>query len=414
VSQMSTYSEQDNRRQEPAPTCASENSPLHVGAGSRPRRIAIDAHMVGEQETGNETYIINLIRGLAAIDVNTRYLLYSPHPDALAVCGPLAPNFAIRRVWPAPSLLRIPLGLPARAIADRVDLLHVTYIAPPIMPTAVVATVHDISYVLYPETFSPRDRLILGTLVPQTLRRAEAIITVSESSRRDIARYYGVPEAKIAVVYQPVSGAFRRVGHDTVAAACARYGIVGPYILAVGNLQPRKNLPRLIHAYAKLRHSGDYTGRLVLVGKSKWRESTIYQEVRALGLERDVVFTGYLPEEDIVALYNGADVFVYPSIYEGYGLPPLEAMACGCPVITGDRSSLPEVVGDAGIMVDPTSDDAIAAAIMRITSDDELRRALVARGRTRAARFTGRAAAQATVDVYQRAIALHRQRKKQQ
>jgi glycosyltransferase involved in cell wall biosynthesis len=356
--------------------------------------------MVGEQETGNETYIVNLIRGLAAIDRETNYFLYSPHPQSLDRCDPLPGNFVRRHVRPAPSVLRIPFGMPARTISDRADVLHVTYVAPPLSPTPVVATVHDISYVLFPETFSARDKLILGSLVPRTLRTARAIITVSESSKRDIIKCYRTPPDKIAVVYQPIAPAFRRLPRDAGQEARARLGVQGPFILAVGNLQPRKNLPRLIRAYAQLRRRGDYSGRLVLVGRSRWKESSVYQEVRALGLEQDVILTGYVPEDDVVALLNCADVFVYPSLYEGFGLPPLEAMACGCPVVTGNTSSLPEVVGDAGLMVDPSSVDALAGAIAHVTSDDELRRTLVAHGMTRVARFSAELAAHRTLEVY--------------
>jgi glycosyltransferase involved in cell wall biosynthesis len=373
-----------------------------VASRQKALRVAIDAHMVGERETGNETYIVNLVRGLAALDTRTRYLLYSPHPESLDVCGPLGANFARQRVRPGLAPLRIPFGLPAQALADAVDVLHVTYVAPPVVSAAVVATVHDISYALYPETFSARDRLLLGSLVPLTLRRAAALLTVSQHSRADIVRHYGIAPEKIHVVYQSISPTYRPLAPARVSAALARLGIAGRYLLAVGNLQPRKNLPRLIRAYASLRQSGVYTGRLVLAGRSRFRESAIFQEIRAQGLEREIVLTGYVPEEDVAALYNGADAFVYPSLYEGFGLPPLEAMACGCPVIASDTSALPEVVGDAGLLVNPTSEEALAHAIARVAGDAELRRTLVAAGEDRVRHFPADAAARTTLDVYQR------------
>ncbi len=371
---------------------------------SRPLRVAIDAHMVGERETGNETYIINLIRGLASLDPEAptpQYLLYSTHLERLDACGPLPPNFARRHVAPATSALRITLGMPARVLADHVDVLHVTYIAPPAVSAAVVATVHDISYELYPETFSARDRAILKTLVPRTIRHAQRVITVSESSRRDIANYYNVDPEKIRVVYQSIAPNYR-VLHDRaeVENVMARYGINGRYLLAVGNLQPRKNLPRLVRAFAQSKRMGAYDGRLVLVGKSMWRESQIFQEIRQHGLENEVIATGYIPEEDVVALYNGADAFIYPSIYEGFGLPPLEAMACGCPVITGKTSSLPEVVGPAGIMVDPTSEEELTQAIVAMTSDAQFRDDCIRQGLVRVQNFSATAAARDTLDVY--------------
>ena len=370
----------------------------------KPLRVAIDAHMVGEHETGNETYIINLIRGLASLDPQvptTQYLLYSTNPGRLDACGPLPPYFARRHVAPAISALRIPLGMPVRALADRIDVLHVTYIAPPVVPAAVVVTVHDISYELYPETFSARDRAILKALVPRTIRRAQNVITVSESSRRDIANYYKVDPEKIRVVYQSIASSFR-VLHDRaeVESVMARHGINGRYLLAVGNLQPRKNLPRLVRAFAQSKRIGSYDGRLVIVGKSMWRESQIFQEIRQQGLENEIIVTGYIPEEDVVALYNGADAFIYPSIYEGFGLPPLEAMACGCPVITGNTSSLPEVVDSAGIMVDPTSEEELTQAIVTMTGDAQFRDNCIRLGLERVERFSATAAARDTLEVY--------------
>ncbi len=374
-------------------------------------RVAIDAHMVGEKETGNETYIVNLIRSLSQYDQRTRYFLYSPHPQSLDRCRPLTDNFQIRKVRPGSASARLLWGLPRQAVADRVDILHVTYVAPPITSVPLVTTVHDISFALFPELFSMRDRAILSSLVPGTMKRSQAIITVSNSSRDDIVRHYGIPAEKVAVCYQPISTAFQQLSNpDASAATLASHGISVPYILAVGNLQPRKNLPRLIHAFAHLKQSGQYTGRLVLVGRSKWRESDVYREVRALGLDDEVIFTGYVPEEELVALYNAADAFVYPSLYEGYGLPPLEAMACGCPVITGNTSSLPEVVGDAGIMIDPTSEEALAQAIAHIVSSPDERVEMVNRGLQRVAQFSAERAARVTMDVYERVAAMRHHR----
>ncbi|HEY7341815.1 MAG TPA: glycosyltransferase family 1 protein [Ktedonobacterales bacterium] len=360
--------------------------------------------MVGERETGNETYVINLIRGLASLGdlvPTTQYLLYSTDPQRLDACGPLPPSFARRRVAPETSALRITMGMPVRALADRVDVLHVTYIAPPVVSAAVVATVHDISYELYPEMFSARDRTILKTLVPRTIRRAQNVITVSESSRRDIANFYKVDPAKITVIYQSIASSYRVLqDRAVVESVLARHGINGRYLLAVGNLQPRKNLPRLVRAFAQSKRTGAYDGRLVLVGKSMWRESQIFQEIRQHGLENEIIVTGYIPEDDVVALYNGADAFVYPSIYEGFGLPPLEAMACGCPVITGNTSSLPEVIGSAGIMVDPTSEEELARAIVAMTSDAHVRDDYIRLGLERVQHFSATAAARDTLEVY--------------
>lgn len=366
-------------------------------------RVALDVHMVGERESGNETYVLNLIEGLKQLGAKTSYLLYSPDPAALDVCGTLPRTFAIRRVWPGPSPLRIPLGLPVRVLRDRADVLHVNYIAPPIVSAAVVTTVHDISYVRYPEAFSPRDRWILRTLVPRTMRQAAMVITVSEHARREIASYYGTPEDRIVAIYPSVATLFRPLQPEDVAAVRTRYGLSDPYVLAVGDLQPRKNLARLIRAYAALRARGAYTGRLVLVGKDKFQGSQVSDLVRRLGLQGQVVLTGYVPREDLVGLYGGADVFAYPSLYEGFGSPTVEAMACGCPLVTSSVASLPEVVGDAGLTVDPTDEAALATAIERVVCDGDLRRELIGRGRARVKRYSAQAFAAATQAVYERA-----------
>jgi glycosyltransferase involved in cell wall biosynthesis len=371
--------------------------------GNGPLRVAIDAHMVGEQETGNETYIVNLIRGLDAIDAGTEYLLYSPHPKSLAVCGPLGSNFSTRTLSRESASWRILRGLPRQVRADRAHVLHVTYIAPPVISVPVVASVHDISYALFPEMFSRRDRAILGTLVPRTLKQAAAVITVSENSKAAIVSHYGTAPDKIFVTYPEPSPIFQ-VLHDAsmVADVRHRYRIDGRFIIAVGNLQPRKNLRRLVQAFAQLRVSGGYTGRLVLIGKSKFKQSEIFAEVRARGLEQEVILTGYISNEELAALYNAADALVYPSLYEGFGIPPSEAMACGCPVITSSSSSLPEVVGDAGLLVDPTKVDDIASAIVLVTGDPLTRATLVSRGFERVKQFSAATAAQQTLDIYQR------------
>jgi glycosyltransferase involved in cell wall biosynthesis len=249
--------------------------------------------------------------------------------------------------------------------------------------------------------FSGRDLAILKTLVPRTIRHAHTVITDSESSRREIVNHYKVDPEKIKVIYLSISSSYR-VLHDRteVESVMARHGITGRYLLAVGNLQPRKNLPRLVRAFAQAKRTGAYDGRLVLVGKSLWRDSQIFQEIRQHGLEDEVIATGYISEDDVVALYNGADAFVYPSIYEGFGLPPLEAMASGCPVITGNTSSLPEVVGSAGIMVDPTSEEELTRAIVAITSDAQIRDDYIRLGLERVQHFSATAAAKDTQDVY--------------
>ena len=374
--------------------------------------IAIDAHMVGERETGNETYTLSLIRALLALPPDERrgldFVLYATQPERLR--ARLNPNHAvrIRRVWPAPSPLRIPFAMPAATLRDRAGLLHVNYVAPPAGACPHVVTVHDISYDIYPGFFSPRDRWMLKTLVPLTMRRAAAIITVSQHAKQEIMARYSLPADKISVTYEAAGEQFQPVA-DPAARLVVRQRLGlpahAPYFLALGNLQPRKNIGRLIEAFALARQAPELAStRLVIPGKALWRESEIYAAVQQAGLMDVVHFPGYVDDADLPALYSDALAFVYPSLYEGFGLPPLEAMACGAPVICSNAASLPEVVGDAALTMTPTDVGALANVLRQVAAAPALRAQLSQRGRARAAQFTWRRCAQETLEIYRRAI----------
>jgi glycosyltransferase involved in cell wall biosynthesis len=387
-------------------------------------KIAIDAHMVGERETGNEVYTLNLIRALLALPVEdprqgtdargeVEFVLYTPHPERLLPrLDPAHPAPVVRRIWPGPAPLRIPFGLPLATGRDRADLLHVNYVAPPLGTCPHVVTVHDISFERYPRFFSPRDRWMLRALVPFTMRRAARVITVSQHARQEIIGRYRLPADRVAVTYEAAAAQFRPVTDlAALAAVRARYGLGERYLLALGNLQPRKNLARLVDAYADLRRagrgspSGDRLAdvQLVLAGQAQWRESELYAKMRQSGLEQEVRFPGYVEEADLPALYSGALAFVYPSLYEGFGLPPLEAMACGAPVICSNAASLPEVVGDAALLVAPTDTSALAVALAQVVNQPGLAAELAAKGLRRAAQFTWQKCAAETLAVYRAA-----------
>lgn len=376
--------------------------------------VAIDAHMVGERETGNETYTLNLVRALLALPREVThpldFVLYTTHPARLQ--AQLAPvhHPRVRQIRPAAAPLRIPFAMPAATRRDRIDLLHVTYVAPPVGTCPFVVTVHDISYTRYPQFFSPRDRWMLSTLVPMTMRRAACIITVSNHARREIVDRYGIAPARVAVTYEAAAEQFAPVTdpaqRETVRAC---YGLpaaaAGRYFFALGNLQPRKNMARLVEAFARLRRHGDVDDvHLVIAGKAMWRESEVYAAVEQAQLTDRVHFVGYVADEDLPALYSGALAFVYPSLYEGFGLPPLEAMACGTPVICSNAASLPEVVGDAAQLIIPTDVDGLAGALYALASDAGLRAALIDQGHHRAAQFSWRRCAEETLAVYRAAL----------
>jgi len=368
-------------------------------------RIAIDAHMVGQWETGNERYTLNLINGLTRVDTENRYSLLVTNPDFLRQTLVLPPNFEIRVVRPKANVPRVAWAMPRACQHAGAQVLHVSYTAPPVCPCPTVVTVHDISYKIFPHFFSPRDRLLLSITVPLSCRSAARVIAVSEWTKNDLIRQYGIPEGKIRVVYEAAEERFSPdVPYEEVRRVRRQYAGERRYILSVGNIQPRKNLVRLVRAFATIAHEGVGEEPLLLIaGQSRWGGSEVLNEVKIRGLEKRVRFLGYVPDKDLPALYRGAEIFVYPSLYEGFGLPPLEAMACGTPVVCSNAAALPEIVGDAALLFDPQDTKALTEALRRLLEDEQERKALSGAGLARAARFSWEQTARETLQVYQEA-----------
>jgi glycosyltransferase involved in cell wall biosynthesis len=253
--------------------------------------------------------------------------------------------------------------------------------------------VHDLSFMRVPECSQPSLRAYLLRVVPSSVRRADLVLADSDSTRSDVIELLGVSPDRVRVIYPGVDACFRRV-QDTrlLADVRQRYHLPERFVLSVGTLQPRKNLARLIEAYAQARLDADV--KLVIAGGTGWMYEGIFRRVEELRLQNEVYFPGYVVEEDLPALYSLADLFVFPSLYEGFGLPPLEAMACGTPVVTSNVSSLPEVVGDAALMVDPRDVEALANAMGQALGEPSLRTAMVQRGRAQAQGFTWARAAE--------------------
>jgi glycosyltransferase involved in cell wall biosynthesis len=287
-----------------------------------------------------------------------------------------------------------------------VDVLHVQFTAPPFSPCPVVVSIHDLSFEHLPQTFKWRSRKQLRITVRRSAREAAQVIALSEYARDDIINTYGVERERVSVIPLAAAAHFRPVKDEQELQRVRQtYGIEGEYILSVGAIQPRKNLRRLVAAYASLRRARPEGNlpKLVLVGKCAWLYDETLRSIKDLEISNSVVLTGYVPETDLPALYSGALCFVYPSYFEGFGLPPLEAMQCGTPVIVGDQTSLPEVVGDAGVLVDPFDVNDIAAAIEKVIFDSEVRAQLRVKGRERAGLFDWRETARQTLAVYQKA-----------
>jgi len=372
-------------------------------------RIAIDAHSVGTELGGNESYATNLIEALAEIDSTNDYTLYVTRREALERFNNRWPNFTVRATLPHTPLIRIPLALSAELRKNPVDVLHVQYTAPLVAPCPVVASIHDLAFEHLPRTFKRRSSMQLRLTVRHTARRAAHIITVSEYSRRDIMQTYGIAPHRITVTPPAASASFAPVT-DEIELARVRnlYGIEGDYILNVGSIQPRKNLSRLIAAYSSLRRAQPEAKlpQLVLVGKCAWLYSETLRTIKQLELSNSVILTGYVPEAHLPALYSGALCFVYPSYFEGFGLPPLEAMKCGAAVIVGNKTSLPEVVGDAALLVDPFNVDDIASAMEKLMVDSSLRSHLRSKALEQAKLFDWRETARKTLAVYKKAADL--------
>jgi glycosyltransferase involved in cell wall biosynthesis len=264
-----------------------------------------------------------------------------------------------------------------------------------------VVTIHDLTALLFPEYHTANTREMQARMFRFAQEEADVVIAVSEATRRDIVTYLEIPPERVHVVANGVGAAFRPISDGgALKQTLTSLGLVpGGYILHVGTIEPRKNLVRLVEIYGQMRKAcPPPIPKLVLAGEEGWRSREVLE--RARGSE-GVLLLGHMPHDVLPALYNGALVFVYPSLYEGFGLPPLEAMACGVPVVASNTSSLPEVVGDAGVLVDPTDTQAIAAVLVSLLSDIERRGEMSARGLARAAEFSWERAARETLKVYQ-------------
>jgi glycosyltransferase involved in cell wall biosynthesis len=361
-------------------------------------KIAIDVHSLGTQAGGNETYFQQLLSGLAADSSDHQYTLFYTHPEAMAAVDG-DPRFAFMSI-PKNPVRRTCISLPRRLKEVRPDVFHCQYVQPPFGRTKTVVTIHDLAHEHFPEYFHPLEALRLKKLVRWTARRAAHIVTVSEFSAADIARKYDVPRGRITVAYEAASRSFRpREKYSCQEYLSRKYGIGFPFILYVGRIQARKNLRRLVEAYASLRKQG-VAAKLVLVGKKDWQCEQLVAKIEELKLQSSVIFPGYVPIEDLPLFYNAAELFVFPSLFEGFGLPVVESMASGVPTITSLGSSLEEVAGDGAMLIDPQDTVSIAAAIGQVLADRELQSQLIARGLRRSAQFRQENLAQRVLQVY--------------
>jgi len=372
-------------------------------------RIGIDArHLINRRGIG--TMVYHLVHALAELPGDYSYVLFTDHPMA-KLRAPQDERFRVRLLTPKLFPIWEQIVLPAAAVSERLDVLHCLANTAPILLSGqirLILTVHDVMYLMpvnalprSPSLYQRLGRLYYRWCVPLAARYADTIVTVSEASRQDILRYLRVKSERVQVIREAANVSCKVVTDSTILDATkAKYGLRRPFVLALGAIDPRKNTARIIEAFARVssRTKGRY--QLVLVGLPSRHASRFRRLIESLGIVDEVVNVGFVPEEDLVALYNSSEMLLYPSLYEGFGLPILEAMACGTPVITSLCGALPEVCGAAALIVDPLNVDDIAAAMYRVASDRDLRRNLIARGHDQVQQFSWQRAASQTLDLY--------------
>jgi glycosyltransferase involved in cell wall biosynthesis len=368
-------------------------------------RVAIDVRKLHDFGVG--TYVQNLVQSLARLDHDTEYALVCRREDCERI-EQLGPNFR-----PVPDRsgnysiaeqFTIPLGL-ARL---RPDLFHAPhYVLPALTPCRSVVTIHDCIHLMFPQYLPGRlahtyARIALWLATHRSAR----VLTVSEASKRDILRFFQIPAEKVDVIYNAIDDRFSEAADPAqMTRVRERYQLHDRFLLYSGNVKPHKNLERLIDAFHRLRQRGFTDIQLLITGSEISRYATLRRAVHRYNLHKHVRFLGFLSVETLAILYRLADVFVFPSLYEGFGLPPLEAMACGTPVLTSNVSSLPEVVDDAALLIDPYDPESIADGMEQILSDDALRTDLIRRGRARAGSFSWDASVTRVLAIYRQVAA---------
>lgn len=367
-------------------------------------RIGIDGRYIQDHFPGIGRYTYNLVQALtkAAPEdsfvllhnpklVNTRYDLGTLQSPNLEIVAVEVPTFSLAEQWRLPSIVR---GL-------RLDLFHSPYyLKPYLLPCPSVVTIYDLIPRLYPEYVSSGARVIFEMAIRLAIVTSRLVISVSQSAKEDLVRLLGVPPSKVWVTPLGIDRRFCPVNEKAISNLCQKYDLPVGYILYLGTNKPHKNLARLVEAFAEVKTER----KLVLAGKEDPRYSEAHEVTKQLGLQDRVVFLGQVSEDDLPALYSGAALFVFPSLYEGFGLPLLEAMACGVPAISSSTSSLPEIAGQAAVMVDPLDLSQLARALERVLGDSNLRASMREEGLKQAAQFSWERTAKETLAVYRQVL----------
>jgi glycosyltransferase involved in cell wall biosynthesis len=372
-------------------------------------RIGIDYTAAINQSAGIGRFVRNLFREVTRLDPENQYVMVHAAPNTGRVVSiPDGPNVSEKQLRFRERTMtalwhRLHVPIPVDFLAGGLDVFHAPdFILPPLHRGISILTVHDLAFLIHPECADDRLLMFLERAVPRSCERADYIVTDSENTKNDVICLLDADPGRVFVVPGGVDEAFHPASADAIAEVRRTYNIWKPYVLAVGVIEPRKNLPRLIDAYARFRLRTGAEHQLVIAGGKGWKWEETFRTAEQCGFADDIVFTGYVPDQSLSALYSGAEVFALPSLYEGFGLPVLEAMACGTAVVCSDTSSLPEFAADAAILVSPEDTNAIAEGLERVCLDELVRNDLRTRGSKRAAEFTWERSAELLLDVYQK------------
>ncbi|MGI6208315.1 MAG: glycosyltransferase family 4 protein [Anaerolineae bacterium] len=367
-------------------------------------RIAIDARLLHYTKAGISQYILRLLEGLNSLDPEEEILVLRSRKHRESDLPTM--RFETVPLWTPPHNRFEQVGLRLELRPLHLDLLH----SPDFIPLfrrnfKSVITVHDLAFLMYPHLLTRESAHYYGQ-IDQAVRSADRIIAVSESTKRDVIRLLGVPEDRVTVIPEAINPIYRTLeDRDAVDAVRRKHGLPEQFAIFVGTIEPRKNLPTIFRALRRLKDQHKVDLALAVVGQWGWLYDEVLKVYEELKLQDTVRFLGRLPDEELLYLYNAATVLAYPSHYEGFGLPPLEAMACGTPVIVSNTSAMPEVVGEAGLLVNPEDDEALTVALLRVLSDTDLRDALVRRGYQRVQNFSVKRMAEGTLELYRSVLA---------
>jgi glycosyltransferase involved in cell wall biosynthesis len=373
-------------------------------------KIVIDTRYLHHyyEKGGVYNYILNLTKGLASVDQENEYYYFfnfikNKHNKSFKETINILPNGNFKpKICRIPSKIWLKYNFPVEVLTGRVDVYHGPWdFVPPSIFAKKIVTIHDLAFMKFPESFTNEALQYLNKYVPLSVKRADIVLTISDYSKADIEKHLCVPREKIRVVYNGIDECYRPLSKEGVhQKRLSQYGIHTEYILFVGTIQPNKNLDRLFEAYKNSTVLKDKI-KLVIAGQNGWHYEEVYRSVKELGLTDDIIFTGFIKNEDLPHMYNYASLFVMPSLNEGFGLAMVEAMACGVPVIASNTGAIPEVAGSAAILFDPFSVEEMSERMCQVLESSALREDMIKRGLERASLFSWKKTAEETLKIYQ-------------